>query len=114
MAKPPKDIDAYIAAFPKDVQERLQQVRMTIRKAAPKAVEAIKYAIPAFVLNGKNLIYFAGYKEHIGVYPVPREAAELAEYQTGKGTLRFPLDRPTPLRVITRVVKLRMREIAGN
>ena len=113
MAKAPKDVDSYIAGFPKDVQERLQQIRMTIRKAAPKAVEAIKYQIPAFVLNGKNLIYFAGYKEHIGVYPVPRGAEELAAYRTGKGTLRFPLDRPTPLRLLTRVVKLRMKEISG-
>lgn len=107
-------IDEYIAGFPEDVQERLQKVRATIRKAAPGAEETIKYGIAAYVLHGKNLIFFAGYKNHIGLYPVPRGnpelAEELAKYEGGKGTARFPHDEKLPLRLITKVVRVRMSE----
>ena len=110
----PKTIDEYIAGFPKEVQEILEKIRMTIRKAAPDAEETISYLIPTFTLKGKYLIYFAGYKKHIGVYPVPAGDAELNEklsvYQTGKGTLQFPLDKPIPLDLITKIVKLRVKE----
>ena len=109
-----KTIDEYIAQFPSDVQALLEQVRAAIRTAAPEAKEAISYQIPAFNLNGRYLIYFAGYKKHIGLYPVPGgdEAfqQEIAAYQAGKGTLRFPLDRPIPLDLIAKVVRLRAKE----
>ncbi len=106
-----KNIDEYIAAFPADVQKSLQEVRATIRKAAPKAEEAIKYGIPTFVLNG-NLVHFGGYNNHIGFYPAPSgiEAfkKELAPYEAGKGTIRFPLDKPIPLTLIKKVVEFRV------
>jgi uncharacterized protein YdhG (YjbR/CyaY superfamily) len=109
-----KTIDEYIAGFPKDVQEILQKIRWTIRKAVPDAEETISYKIPTFNLKGKYLIYFAAYKKHIGVYPVPAGDAELNEelsvYQSGKGTLQFPLNKPIPYNLITKIVKLRVKE----
>jgi uncharacterized protein YdhG (YjbR/CyaY superfamily) len=108
-----KSIDEYIEGFPPDVQKILERVRKTIKKAAPGAEEAMKYGIPTFVLNG-NLVHFGGYKEHIGFYPDPRGIdelkKELAPYQAGKGTLKFPLDRPIPFDLITKVVKLRVEQ----
>ena len=107
----PKNIDDYIAGFPKDVQNLLQQLRATIKKAAPKAEEKIAYGIPTFTLNG-NLVHFGGYKNHIGFYPAPSglEAfkKELGPYLTGKGTAQFPLDKPLPLDLITQIVKFRV------
>jgi len=108
--KAPKNIDEYIAGFPPEIQEILQKIRLTIRKAAPKAEEAISYMIPTFKLNG-NLVHFAAYKNHIGFYPAPRgiEAfkEELAPYEGGKGTVRFPLDKPIPYALISKIVKFR-------
>jgi uncharacterized protein YdhG (YjbR/CyaY superfamily) len=109
--KPPQTIDAYIADFPPAVQKRLQQVRKTIAKAAPGAEEVISYRIPAFKRNG-YLVYFAGFKNHIGLYPArvkPLEK-ELAAYQGGKGTVQFPHDTPLPLDLIIRIVKHRVAE----
>ncbi|MDZ4844327.1 MAG: DUF1801 domain-containing protein [Chitinophagales bacterium] len=110
----PKDIDAYLAGFPKNIQLLLEQVRATIHKAAPKAEETISYAIPTFKLNGKNLIHFAGFKNHIGFYPAltGMEAfkKDFARYKTGKGSVQFPLDEPMPTALITRIVKFRMKE----
>lgn len=107
-AKKAKDIDDYIADFPKDVQLLLQKVRTAIRKAAPKAEEAIKYQMPTFVLNG-NLIYFAGYKNHIGLYPgsspIKEFKDELSRYETSKGTVRLPLDKPIPVSLISEITK---------
>lgn len=107
------NIDEYIAAFPKDTQKILEQIRASIKKAAPEAEETISYAIPTFTINGKYLVYFAGYKNHIGLYPVPREREtfkkELSIYKGGKGTVQFPLDKPMPLKLITKIVKF-MRE----
>ena len=107
-AKKAKDIDEYIADFPVDVQLLLQKVRTAIRKAAPKAEEAIKYRMPTFVLNG-NLIYFAGYKNHIGLYPGSRPIEEfkdeLSKFTTSKGTVQLPLDKPIPVGLITRITK---------
>ena len=106
-----KNIDEYIADFPKDVQKLLQQLRSTIKKAAPKAEEKIAYGIPTFTLNG-NLVHFGDYKTHIGFYPTPSglEAFEkvLAPYVTGKGTAQFPLDKPLPLDLITQIVNFRV------
>lgn len=111
---PPKNIDEYLATFPPGVQRLLEQVRATIRTAAPDATEGISYRIPAFRLHGRYLIYFAGHTKHIGVYPAPVDAPELkkllAPYATGKGTVQFPLDMPIPVDVITRIVKFRARE----
>ncbi|MES2810239.1 MAG: DUF1801 domain-containing protein [Bacteroidota bacterium] len=108
-----KNIDEYIAAFPENVQELLQIMRATIQEAAPEATEAIAYAIPTFKQNG-NLVHFAGYKNHIGFYPAPMgfEAfkEETAQYEAGKGTLQFPIDKPLPLDLVTRIVKFRIEK----
>lgn len=105
-------MDDYIAGFPDDVQELLEAIRSTIRKAAPKAEETIKYAMPTFVLNG-NLIHFAAYKNHIGIYPVPRNEEtfkkSLAEYEGEKSTMRIPLDEPLPLALISKIVKYNLK-----
>jgi uncharacterized protein YdhG (YjbR/CyaY superfamily) len=110
----PQDIDAYIAGFPTDVQQILEKIRKTIRKAAPGAEETISYLIPTFNLKGRYLIYFAAYKKHIGLYPAPRGnerfKKELSRYEGGKGTVRFPLDKPIPLALITRIVKFRIKQ----
>lgn len=111
------DIDAYIARFPGSTRVLLEQVRATIHKAAPGAEEGIAYAIPAFKLNGP-LIYFAGFSGHIGLYPLPKGDAALlkaiAPYVAGKGTLRFALDAPLPLKLIGRVVARRAQENADR
>lgn len=113
MQKNYKDIDEYIADFPKDVQKILRKLRATIKKAAPTAQEAISYQIPAFKLNG-NLIHFAAYKNHIGVYPAPRGVEafkkDLARYGSGKATIKFPLDEPVPYDLIARIVAFRVKE----
>ena len=110
--KTPKDIDEYIAGFPAEVQKLLETIRKTIRKAAPGAGEAIKYQIPTFTLNG-NLISFAAYKNHIGVYPAPRDVPEfkkeLAAYKGNKSTLQLPLDKPVPVDLISRIVKYQIK-----
>jgi uncharacterized protein YdhG (YjbR/CyaY superfamily) len=107
------DIDTYIADFPEDIQALLQEIRSTIHKAAPEATEAIKYAIPTFVLNG-NLVHFAAFKSHIGFYPTPTGIdefdKELSVYKQGKGSVQFPLDQPMPLDLITRIVKYRVQQ----
>ena len=110
------DIDEYIEDFPANVQKILQRIRKTIQKAAPDATEVISYQMPAFKLN-RVLVYFAGYQNHISLYPAPRGAAEfkkeLAEYAGGKGTVQFPLDQPVPYDLITRIVKYRVEENAA-
>lgn len=110
----PKNIDEYIAAFPKGVQEILEKIRVTIRKAAPDAEEAISYQIPAFNLHGSYLIYFAAHKKHIGLYPVPIANAEFNEelslYASGKATAKFPLDKPIPFDLIGKIVKFKAKE----
>jgi len=108
-----KKIDEYIAGFPPDVQEILQKVRTTIRRAAPQAQETISYQMPTFRLEG-NLVHFAAFKNHIGLYPTPsgteRFRKELSSYEAGKGSIRFPLDKPIPYDLIARIVKFRVRE----
>jgi uncharacterized protein YdhG (YjbR/CyaY superfamily) len=117
MKNVPADIDEYIEGFPSNVQKLLQRIRKTIRKAAPDAEEAISYAIPTFKLSG-NLVHFAGYKNHISLYPAPRGVAEfkkeLAQYEGGKGTVQFPLDQPVPYDLITRIVKYRITQNAAK
>lgn len=109
-----KTIDEYIGGFPAEVRKVMQQLRATIRKEAPEATETISYAIPAFNLNGSYLVYFAGFKNHIGFYPAPTgmEAfkKDFAKYKTGKGSVQFPLDEPLPLALIRKIVKFRMNE----
>jgi uncharacterized protein YdhG (YjbR/CyaY superfamily) len=106
-------VDAYISAFPEATQKLLDQLRTTIRAAAPDAVEKISYQMPTFYLKG-NLVHFAAYKRHIGLYPVPREVEEfkqeLSAYDGEKSTVRFPLDRPLPLDLIRRIVEFRVAE----
>jgi uncharacterized protein YdhG (YjbR/CyaY superfamily) len=111
----PTNIDEYIAGFPKEVQAILEQVRATIRKAAPDAEEAISYGIPTFRLNKTYLVYFAGFKNHIGFYATPtgHEAfqEELSGFKQGKGSVQFPLAQPMPLDLIVRIVQFRREQI---
>lgn len=108
-----ESIDAYIAAFPPEIQALLEQMRQTIHKAAPKATETISYQIPTFKLHG-NLVHFAGFKKHIGFYPgAARIAAfqdELAGYKSAKGSVQFPLDKALPLALVRRIVKFRVAQ----
>ncbi|MHB0955016.1 MAG: iron chaperone [Pirellulaceae bacterium] len=112
-AQPPKDIDEYIARFPAEVRGILAKVRATIRMAAPEAKETISYQMPAFKQHG-ILVYFAGWKEHIGLYPpVSGDIAlvkAVARYAGPKGNLQFPLAEPIPYALIKRVVKLRVKQ----
>jgi uncharacterized protein YdhG (YjbR/CyaY superfamily) len=109
----PRDIDEYIAGFPSDVQKILEKLRQTIRDAAPDAQETISYQIPTFTLNG-HLVYFAAWKEHIGLYPastgIEKFKKELSAYEVNKGTIRFPLHKPIPYDLIGRIVKFRVEE----
>jgi uncharacterized protein YdhG (YjbR/CyaY superfamily) len=109
----PKTIDQYIAAFPPDVRRTLKQIRATIRKAAPEAEEVISYQMPTYKLHG-NLVHFAASANHIGFYPAPRAIVsfkkELAAYEGSKGTIKFPIDRPVPLGLISRIVKFRVKD----
>jgi uncharacterized protein YdhG (YjbR/CyaY superfamily) len=109
----PDTIDAYIADFPADIQAILERIRLTIRKAAPGAQETIKYRMPTFTLEG-NLVHFAAFKNHIGFYPTPTGTEkfrhELAIYKGAKGSVRFPLDKPIPFDLISKMVKFRVRE----
>lgn len=109
----PRDIDEYIQMFPDDIQVILESLRQTIRKAAPEAEETISYQMPTFKQNGA-LVHFAAFKKHIGFYPTPSgiEAfkEELSAYEGSKGTVRFPIDRPIPLDLVTEIVKFRVRE----
>ena len=102
-------IDEYIISFPKDIQQKLQQVRSVVKKAVPVAEEKISYGIPTFTLNGRYLIYFAAYKYHIALYPVPNIKEfenDFRKFKTsGKGTIQFPLDKPMPVSLITKLVK---------
>jgi len=111
-------IDEYIAACPEETHERLQAIRAEIKQLAPEAKETISYQIAAFELNGKNLIHFAGWKKHISLYPVPAggEAfeAEVSKYADGKGTVKFLLDEPMPMKLITKIIKLHVRNNLKN
>ena len=109
----PKSVDEYIAAFPKETQELLEEIRSVIKKAAPEAEETINYAMPTLKLNG-NLVHFAAYKNHIGFYPAPHGIDafkdELSVYKGAKGSVQFPLNKPMPLDLISRIVKFRVKQ----
>jgi uncharacterized protein YdhG (YjbR/CyaY superfamily) len=109
----PQNIDEYIATFPDDIQKILQKIRITIKKAAPDAEEAIKYQIPTFTLKG-NLVHFAAFKNHIGFYPAPTAIEEfkdeLSVYEGAKGSVRFPLDKPIPFDLLSRIVRFRVKK----
>ena len=106
-------IDEYIALFPADIQKKLQELRATIKSCAPGATEKISYQMPTFFLHG-NLIHFAAFKNHIGLYPTPNGIQafnnELSIYESGKGTVQFPLDQPLPLELVKKIVKFRVDE----
>lgn len=108
-----ESIDDYIATFPSEVQEILKTLRQVIREAAPDAKEKISYQMPVFVLHG-NLVYFAAYKKHIGFYPgasgVEAFKAELSEYKGAKGSVQFPIGKPLPYDLISRIVTFRIAE----
>jgi uncharacterized protein YdhG (YjbR/CyaY superfamily) len=108
MAEAPKDVDEYLAGFPAETQAVLQEIRRRIHALVPEATEAISYQIPTFKLDGKVLVHFAGWKQHVSMYPVPPTddpelLAEIARYQVSKGTLKFPLDQPIPYDVVEHV-----------
>jgi uncharacterized protein YdhG (YjbR/CyaY superfamily) len=106
-------IDEYIAAFPQETQKILKEIRATIKAAAPQAEEKISYQMPTFFLNG-NLIHFAAFKNHIGLYPTPSGTEafkeEIAKYKSAKGSIQLPIDEPMPLKLISRIVKFRVAE----
>ncbi len=109
----PRSIDEYIAGFPPDIRSILEQMRATIRKAAPDAKEAISYRIPTLKLKG-NLVHFAAFKKHIGFFPTSTGIAafkqELSVYKGAKGSVQFPFDQPIPYGLISRIVRFRARE----
>ncbi|MEZ5058246.1 MAG: DUF1801 domain-containing protein [Saprospiraceae bacterium] len=104
-----KDIDQYIADFPEEIQERLQIIRKAIKEEVPEGEEAISYQIPTFKFKKKNLVHFAGFKNHIGFYPTPRGIeefeGELSKYKQGKGSVQFPHDQDLPMDLIRRMVR---------
>lgn len=107
-------IDEYIVEFPPETRAMLEQMRSLIRASAPDATETISYAMPTFDMNGHHLVHFAGFKKHIGFYPVPSAMEafreELAPYKSGKGSAQFPLDKPLPVDLIRRIVEFRVAE----
>jgi uncharacterized protein YdhG (YjbR/CyaY superfamily) len=107
VAEQPENIDAYLAGFPDDVREILSGIRAAIRRALPDATEAISYDIPTFKLHGRNVVHFAGWKQHVSLYPIPDGdpalERELEPYRAGKGTLRFRLGEPVPYELIARI-----------
>jgi uncharacterized protein YdhG (YjbR/CyaY superfamily) len=112
-------IDEYIAEFPPETQKVLEELRSLVRATAPGVTERISYAIPTFELNGRYLVYFGGWKKHVGFYPVTSGVAEafkeeLKPYKSGKGSVQFPLGRPMPLDLIRRIVEFRVKEIMGS
>jgi uncharacterized protein YdhG (YjbR/CyaY superfamily) len=109
-------VDEYIASQPETVQGALERVRSTIRKALPGAEEVISYRIPTYKLHGRAVLYFAGWRQHYSLYPTPHALAafkdDLAPYAVSKGTIRFPLSQPVPVKLIGRIAKFRAKEVA--
>lgn len=108
------DVDRYISAFPPDVQKILEKIRSIIKEVAPDAIESMAYQMPAYKTNKKPLVYFAGFRKHIGLYATPAGheefASELARYKHGKGSVQFPLDEPVPYELIRQMVEFRVHE----
>jgi uncharacterized protein YdhG (YjbR/CyaY superfamily) len=113
-----KDVDEYIAGFPGDIRKILIRIRNIIRKYAPDAEESISYEMPAYKTFGKTLIYFAGFKNHIGLYATPSGHLafknELAKFKQGKGSVQFPIDQPIPYDLIRMIVEFRVEENKSN
>lgn len=115
LAGKPTDFETYVATFPGEVQQRLRKAREVILKAAPEAVEHISYGMPAFKVQGRPLVYIAGYKSHIGFYAIPNThekfSEELSGYKQGKGSVQFPLSQPLPVGLIRRMVLFRRQTL---
>lgn len=113
-------VDEYLASFPADVRRVLEEIRETIRAAAPEATETIAYDMPTYKIEGRSLVHFAGWSSYVSVYPLPDPAADagleadLAAYRATRGTGRFPLDRPMPLELVARVVRALQAERFGD
>jgi uncharacterized protein YdhG (YjbR/CyaY superfamily) len=110
-----KTVDEYIAKFPKEVRDVLEELRRVIREAAPEAEEAISYGMPAFKLHGRSLVFFAAWKNHVGFYPGGPSAIEafkkeLSLFKHAKGSIQFPLDKPIPFNLVKKIVKFRVKE----
>lgn len=115
---PINPIDQFISKYPPEIQTILQKIRATIQKSAPGAEETIGYGIPTFKLNGKNLVHFSAFKEHIGFYPTPTGIEhfkkELSVYEGAKGSVKFPLNKPIPYALITKIVQFRVKEVSAQ
>jgi uncharacterized protein YdhG (YjbR/CyaY superfamily) len=114
----PESVDEYIAAQPEALRSKLEQVRATIRRAVPEAIEGIGYRMPGYKLHGKPMLYFAGFKEHYSLFAASGTffgalEDELSGYEMRKGTVHFPLDKPVPVKLIARIAKLRAAGIAA-
>ena len=111
-------VDEYIATFPDDIQKLLRQMRKIIQDIVPEAEEVISYAMPTFKLNGKNLVHFAGFTNHIGFFPTPSGVEayknEIKHLKTSKGTIQFSLDEPLPVDLIKKIVKFRKEELLSK
>ncbi len=109
-----ENVDIYISTFPKEIQVVLSQIRAIIKEKAPEAVESITYGMPAYKTNGRPLVYFAGYQKHIGFYATPTGHSEfqkeLSKFKQGKGSVRFPIDKPIPFDLIGQIVEFRVYE----
>ena len=114
ISKTPNTVEEYILDFSDEVQSLLNQVRSTIKRAAPDAEESISYGMPAYKTHGRPLVYFAAFKNHIGFYATPTGhsefAKELSKYKQGKGSVQFPIDQPMPLELIFQIVEFRVVE----
>lgn len=111
-----KSVDEYISAQPEELRDALQRVRSTIRKAVPEAAEVISYKMPTYKLRGNRVLYFAGWKQHYALYAATDSVVaafkdELAPYEVDKGTIRFPLSAPVPVKLIERIARFRAKEV---
>jgi uncharacterized protein YdhG (YjbR/CyaY superfamily) len=118
MNKEIKTVDEYISVFPKETQAKLKTIRKAIKENSPAVIESISYGMPAYKLNKKPLVYFAGYEKHIGFYATPsgheKFKKKLSVYKQGKGSVQFPLDKSLPIELIVEIVKFRVKENDPN